>query len=429
MCGHFGVAGNITHKEEKLFRQGLIVDSLRGEHSTGVCAVYKGEMEPAIVKQVGDPFELFNDKRFDKALLPAKRVLIGHNRYATMGKINKYNAHPFHYRHVYGAHNGTLRMWHNLEGHRDFEVDSQALFNHISMYGVVDAINNIQGAWALVWWDSDKEELNFLRNDQREFFIAVEDNSQRIYWASEYDMLQLVLNRNNVKYQEITPLSEDTWVRFPINRMGEIDKPKVKKVAAKKIESRNQTIWTGGNNVQQTSSTSTHTALTPKSFTYDSAVIRDNVVMEIGKKFLDKRRAAYALCTDAANPKSKIRLYLKAGDEFLWKEGFIIVGRIGAFTSEENGYYKVTHSSVRLGTTAEQIQYDEMMKGEGEETSVVKFFDHKGNLLTKEEWEKKYPVCAWCSDTLVAEDKNYVSNDGDVLCPGCSQIDDVKQYL
>lgn len=437
MCGHVGVAGLITHKEEKLFKQGLIVDSLRGEHSTGVLAVYKGADEPSIAKQVGNPFELFNDKRFDKTMLRSKRVLLGHNRYATMGAVNKYNAHPFQFNHIYGAHNGTLRSWYDLEGYKDFQVDSQALFHHISLHGVESAVGSVTGAWALVWWDEKEQELNFLRNDQRTFYIAMNDLGTLLFWASEKEMLQLLLARNQVKHSEIVPLDVDQWVRFPIDKAGNIEKPIVKKVTGKKIiATTTSTIWRGGNHITHInrSSIEQNTTTKPKNIvtTCDHRLIRDNVLMEIGRKQLDIRRAAYVHCTDAENPSVKIRLYLKPGDEFLWRDKFIIVGRIGSFTTEEGGYYKVVHSTVRTGTPQEQITYDEIMGryDDAEVNPIIETFpDHKGVFLTKAEWEKKYPSCAWCSVDLVAEEKNHISKDGDAVCPDCSENTEVSMYL
>lgn len=435
MCGHFGVAGNITYKEEKIFKQGLIVDALRGEHSTGVLAVYKGELEPVISKQVGSPYELFNDKRFDNSLRPSKRALIGHNRYATMGSVSKHNAHPFQFDHIYGAHNGTLRGWNNLEGYKDYDVDSKALYNHISIHGVEDAISNTMGAWALVWWDDKTEELNFLRNDQRTLYITVSDDANLIYWASEWEMLQLILNRNGVKYGEINLLEVDSWMRIPISEEGELGKPKVKKVAAKKIPvSTNTNTYNGGNpsSAAATSSTNNQVTYTPKKYDFDHKIIRDNVLMEVGRKQLDKRRAAYVSVIDAENPSVKIRLYLKHGDEFQWKEDFILVGRIGSYAVDEEGYFKAVHSTVRRGTTDEQILFDDIMGAydvADSKTHIETFQDHKGVFLTKEEWEKKFPRCAWCDIDLFAEDKNHVTSDGDAVCPDCSENSEIRVYL
>src|SRR3546814_12623264 len=45
------------------------------------------------------------------------KAFIGHNRAATLGKVNGLNAHPFRYDNIMGAHNGTLdtQSWLRLE--------------------------------------------------------------------------------------------------------------------------------------------------------------------------------------------------------------------------------------------------------------------------------------------------------------------------
>src|SRR5690606_12710188 len=173
MCALMSIIGKITLKEEKIFKQGLIVDSLRGEHSTGVAITRRGkDGETFIAKQVGNPFELLNDKRFDKAMAGVNRVLLGHNRYATQGSINKANAHPFEFWPVYGAHNGTLIERHSLEDNNLFSVDSQALLNHIAAHGVEDAIPKVRGAWALTWWNEEDSTFNILRNKERTLYTA-----------------------------------------------------------------------------------------------------------------------------------------------------------------------------------------------------------------------------------------------------------------
>src|SRR5690606_8536689 len=108
MCGLVGVAGNITSVSDKIFRTLLILDTVRGEHSTGVAAVRRNTEEVYLAKQLGNPFELFNDKRYDTAINSINKVIIGHNRFATRGAVNKANAHPFENDLVVGAHNGTL---------------------------------------------------------------------------------------------------------------------------------------------------------------------------------------------------------------------------------------------------------------------------------------------------------------------------------
>ncbi len=95
MCGLVGCAGILDFASEKAFRNLLILDSLRGEDSTGIASVKKNSEDVTVVKAVGDPFRLFETRRFDKVMAQGNRVLIGHNRYATTGSVSASNAHPF----------------------------------------------------------------------------------------------------------------------------------------------------------------------------------------------------------------------------------------------------------------------------------------------------------------------------------------------
>ena len=78
MCGITGMAGNILPQHEKAFRDLLVFDSVRGEHSTGIAVVDKEDTH--LVKVVGDPFELFNNAKYEQAMKGLHRCLIGHNR-------------------------------------------------------------------------------------------------------------------------------------------------------------------------------------------------------------------------------------------------------------------------------------------------------------------------------------------------------------
>jgi len=96
----------------------LLLDYLRGVDSTGLAAVRNKDSEVKVVKAAVNPIDLFGYKNFDMVLTGAtSKVLIGHNRAATLGKVNNVNAHPFHCGAVVGAHNGTLDRpsWTRLE--------------------------------------------------------------------------------------------------------------------------------------------------------------------------------------------------------------------------------------------------------------------------------------------------------------------------
>lgn len=427
MCGHIGVAGKLSFKEERIFKQGLIVDSLRGEHSTGVAVVDRLGGEPTIVKQLGNAYELLFDKRFEDAMRWGNRVLIGHNRYATVGSVNKANAHPFNFGSIYGAHNGTLTDWRDLDGYKNFQVDSQGVYDHMSRHSVEDTVGKIKGAWAFVWWNDDTQELNFLRNKERSFFYVLDKKKEFLFWASEWEMLQLILNRNGVAYDKINELAEDQWMRWPIDKDGTIGKPKTRKVEGKK------TVV-----VQHPSSTPSG-AFTSKTHygSKDGLVLRQGVTMEVGEWKLDPRRSAFFQLKDISNPDVKIRMYVQPGYIAKYPRGKMIVGNISAFVAEEGGYYKVSVHTVRDATTKEIDEYDKkvcdrailLQQAKKTVETIPTYQDHKGNFLTKKEWEEKYPYCSWCMSDLVAEESNHLTKDGDVLCPSCQKVPDVQVFM
>ena len=89
MCGLVGVAGNIFTTDRKAFRNLLVLDTLRGDHSTGTATVSAGG-KIEVAKGVGHPYNLFDAFKdiFDKDGIPkssVSKVIMGHNRYATMG--------------------------------------------------------------------------------------------------------------------------------------------------------------------------------------------------------------------------------------------------------------------------------------------------------------------------------------------------------
>lgn len=223
MCGHVGMAGTITPALEKLVDQLLIVDSLRGSHSTGV-AIINSMANVSVAKQVGNPYELFDTNAYNKAFNGMVRCIIGHNRYATQGAVNKRNAHPYEFDNVVGAHNGTLTNRTRLDG--TFAVDSEQIFNHINNHGVKDCLDKMQGAWALVWWDKVNETINFLRNKERSLYMCYNKEGNALFWASEYWMLSSVLSRNNIAFQEIELLKEDVHLSFEVDLVtGALKKP------------------------------------------------------------------------------------------------------------------------------------------------------------------------------------------------------------
>lgn len=205
MCGLVGIAGDLTFPDEQTFKRLLVLDTIRGLDSTGVAVVRNSGLDVRVAKTASHPFNLFDRKSFCDALAYAtSKALIGHNRAATSGLIKEVNAHPFQFGHITGVHNGTLedgdkKMLETMVG-ESFNVDSEALFAAFAKFGPKEVIPKLKkgkdhhrGAWSLVWWDAQKDTLNFLRNDHRPLWYCWSDDFKKIFWASEFWMLDAAL--------------------------------------------------------------------------------------------------------------------------------------------------------------------------------------------------------------------------------------------
>lgn len=435
MCGHVGATGNLTAVHEKAVRTLLILDSIRGEDSTGIATVGKWkDAEVKVAKQVGDPFQLFEHKTFDAALRIPSRAIIGHNRYATMGGINRQGAHPFENPSLVGAHNGTLRNKHVLADNTHYKVDSENLFHHIHKYGLDDALKIIDGAWSLVWWDKDEETLNFLRNKERPMWCCHTLNNKNeldnvaMFWASEPWMLRVALNRHSINCTDPFELEVDTLHTLPVDTGGIMGKPVLRRAPGL----YEPVIWNGyvppaKNNTPSIVKKEESTVVTVKKpdtlpgESYDrSYLAKRQIKLELLQDAVDLDGADYISCFDSLNPYKDVRLYPRKDDTSgIWEHiGNEIVGDISGWSAGKvpgRGVYKVGVDTFKLLPVV--VKITETFKGP------------TGVDLTEEMFYKRYPACSWCSSPLVFGEANRFSTACEAFCPGCATNKDVLEAV
>lgn len=208
MCGMAGfICDNTFDMDLRAFRNLIMLNSLRGEDSTGMFDCVP-EQKPSVMTWKTDlhPLVFITDKYHDVWLERWKKVkprfAAAHCRAATKGKITKMNAHPFKHGHIIGMHNGTVeRKFKNSD---KFETDSEAIFYNISTMGLPDALAELRDAspaYALVWYDTKEKTLNFIRNSKRPLHYT-KSISGTIYWSSEGAHLSMGVS--NAMYSKAT---------------------------------------------------------------------------------------------------------------------------------------------------------------------------------------------------------------------------------
>lgn len=238
MCG---IVGNLSlnaqaynQNREKWLKTALVYDSLRGMHSTGVMLRGKQDRALSYYKQAVTGGEFVGTEGYAKNVehpLITSDVVVGHNRHATMGKINTENAHPFLHGDVMLVHNGTLHSMASLpQENKDIEIDSEMICYNLSLYDPRDAdrvLNRLNGAFTLVWMDRRDDSLNIVRNTERPLHMCLNSSRNEMYFMSEAWMLAASLQRANIGYNDIVSLATHKWLKFtPENEL----KPVVKAI-------------------------------------------------------------------------------------------------------------------------------------------------------------------------------------------------------
>lgn len=216
MCGIVGLIARkqagFYHTDMELMEGLLLLDTLRGEDSTGVFTVFK-DNSVSINKIGSHPLHLFSSagwSKYRQKMVNTGRAIIGHNRKATMGVVNSKNAHPFHENNIILVHNGTMRGSHKALA--DTDVDSHAICHAFNEKGAEEVLKTLDAAFAFVWYDLSDKKTRAIRNTERP--LALVSTEELHVLCSEPWMAQALLGRANKKVLSTEMLTPGEMLEF-----------------------------------------------------------------------------------------------------------------------------------------------------------------------------------------------------------------------
>lgn len=237
MCGLVGGIGLDTNSDWNNFELMFMLNVLRGSHSSGTISAYEKE-EMVDGKKVTNKYyshrksilpssAYVHDEEFEATMSNKPIFIAGHSRYATKGKINEKNAHPFEVGKVIGMHNGTING--SFEGFAKYDTDSEALMALIGKKGLTAALDVVHKeawnvAYALVYYHKADASVNIIRNPDRPLYLAGHKKKEgKMFWNSDKTAMEFSLAKSRLDDEyDIVDLKPYTYIKmYPFKAAAE----------------------------------------------------------------------------------------------------------------------------------------------------------------------------------------------------------------
>lgn len=222
MCGVIAVISKTYHKDAiSVFKQMLYVGALRGWDGAGLFKV--NHMGCIVHKQPGPSSNLLHYLNKPPETSLFGDILVGHNRAATKGQHTIDNTHPFQEKNITLVHNGTIFNHKEL---KDTEVDSHAICHFLTEHTPQELIDSLFGSYTLIWYDTDTNNLHFMRNSDRPLWIV--HTKDLTVLVSEAKMAEWILSRTGIVVNDIEEVTPFTLYTINIKDKHVIKKEQLK---------------------------------------------------------------------------------------------------------------------------------------------------------------------------------------------------------